>query len=183
MRIKYSAFVLVTTLAICLLPGSAQAQTPQIVPKRTQLELGSSKQQQPYAQVEGYRADELVIAVAPVRAPANALAARKGRSPLPDANDVLRAAQSLMVRSKSTWFKTTYVEGELRKRSEFKALGLTLVTDKQKADIYVVLDRPLFTYTYTFELIDAESSIVLSGGRVAEKDRSSHGSNAAPMIA
>ena len=47
----------------------------------------------------------------------------------------------------------------------------------------MVLDRPLFTYTYTFELIDAESSVVLGGGRVAEKDRSSHGSNAAPMIA
>jgi hypothetical protein len=156
----------------------------EIVPRRTLRELGGGRQQVPYAQIEGYRADELVISVASVLTPAaNSLTAKKARAPLPDAADVLRSAQTIMVRSKSTWFKTSYVESELRKRPEFKALGLVLVSDKQKADIYVVLDRPLFTYTYTFELIHAESSIVLASGRVAEKERSSHGSNAAPKIA
>jgi hypothetical protein len=43
----------------------------EIVPKRVLLDLGQSVSQKPFAVVEGYRADELVIAVAERRAPDN----------------------------------------------------------------------------------------------------------------
>ena len=33
------------------------------VPKRIAIDLGSTKQQKPFAMIEGYRADELVVAV------------------------------------------------------------------------------------------------------------------------
>ncbi|MEN3331139.1 MAG: uncharacterized protein V7641_504 [Blastocatellia bacterium] len=164
--------------------GGLISYLQKIVPKRTLQELGGGKQQQPYALIEGYKADELVISVVPVLTPAaSLLAAKKSGTPVPDPADVLRSAQTIFVTSKSTWFKASYVESELRKRPEFKALGLNLVNDKQKADIYVELDRPLFTYTYTFELIHPASSLVLASGRVSEKNKSSHGSNAAPKIA
>lgn len=164
--------------------GKLISYLQKIVPRRTLQELGGGKQQQPYALIEGYKADELVISVVPVPASAtSAVAAGKTRKPLPDPADVLRTAQTIFVTSKSKWFKASFVESELRKRPEFKDLGLNLVNDKQRADIYVELDRPLFTYTYTFELIHTESSLVLASGRVSEKNKSSHGSNAAPKIA
>jgi hypothetical protein len=148
-----------------------------IVPRCTRNELGESKQQQPYAVIEGYKAEELVIAVAPV-------ASSKAKPTLPDSADILRSAQTIFITSKSIWFRASYVEEEIRKRPEYNAFGLRFVNDKKKADILVELDRPLslFTYTYTFKLIHRESSLVLASGRVSEKNKSLAGSNAATMV-
>jgi hypothetical protein len=51
------------------------------VPKRIGIDLGAGKQQRPFAVVEGYRADELVIAVGGKGAPASAEEARTETAP------------------------------------------------------------------------------------------------------
>ena len=164
--------------------GGLVSYLQDIVPRRTRLELGEAKQQQPYAVIEGYKADELVISVVPVETVAAGRSVAKGaRPPLPDSADMLRSAQTIFISSKSKWFRATFVESELRKRPEFKTLGLKLVNNRENADIQVELDRPLFSYTYTFKLIHPASSLVLASGGVSEKQKSLHGSNAAARVA
>src|SRR4029453_13059392 len=43
------------------------AYVQEAVPRRIALDLGSGKQQRPFATIEGYRADELVVALATAR--------------------------------------------------------------------------------------------------------------------
>ncbi|HLG14291.1 MAG TPA: caspase family protein [Blastocatellia bacterium] len=163
--------------------GGLVSYLQEVVPRRTRLELGDSKQQQPYALIEGYRADELIISVVSARTVAAAGAASKETRPgLPEPADMLRAAQTIFINSKSKWFKAAFVENDLRKRPEFKTLGLKLVNDRKNADIHVEIDRPLFTYTYTFKLIHPGSSLVLASGGVSEKGKSLQGSNAAVKV-
>ena len=56
-----------------------------VVPKRLGIDLGTGKQQRPFAVIEGYRAEQLVVAVAP--AAAAAAAAPSSSSPAPAAVD------------------------------------------------------------------------------------------------
>ena len=66
---------------------------------------------------------------------------------------------------------------------EFAAMGLVLVRDMKAADLIIDLDRPVFTYTFTFSVTNPESSVLVTNGKVtafdgnlaAPKDRGSDG--------
>ena len=83
------------------------------------------------------------------------------------------------MRSKSVFLKPENLERELQKRSEFAALGLTMVRDRRKADIEIEINRPPFTFIYAFTLTNPETSVVLTDGKVTAFD----GTFAAPKIA
>jgi hypothetical protein len=77
------------------------------------------------------------------------------------------------------FLKPSQLEGELRKRPEFSAMGLSVVTDPRSADLMIHLDRPLFTYTFTFSVSGVRDHVVAASGKVTAFD----GSFAAPKIA
>ena len=91
----------------------------------------------------------------------------------------LRSARSLVIISETVFLKPHQLENELRKQPEFASMQLVIVKDPRAADIRVELDRPLFTYTFTFAVIHQETSLQLTAGKVTAFD----GNFAAPKIA
>jgi hypothetical protein len=96
-----------------------------------------------------------------------------------DPTEILRAARTIFISSMTVFLKPEQLEAELRKRPEFQSLGLTIIKDSRAADLRVALDRPLFTYTFTYSVTGAERSIQATSGKVTAFD----GNFAAPKIA
>jgi hypothetical protein len=74
------------------------------------------------------------------------------------------------------------LQNALRKRSEYDAWQLALIDDWQKrevADTEIDIDRPLFTFTFTYKIINLKTGILLSTGKVTALD----GNAAAPLLA
>jgi hypothetical protein len=92
---------------------------------------------------------------------------------------ILRTAKTIHVSSMTMFLKPHQLENELRKRPEFEAMGLMIVKDRSKADLMIDLDRPVFTYIFTYSLSSADTRAVLTNGKVTAFD----GHFAAPKIA
>lgn len=92
---------------------------------------------------------------------------------------ILRAARTISISSMTMFLKPNQLEDELRKRPEFEAMGLAIVKDPTKADLMIDLDRPVFTYTFTYSVSSADSRVVVASGKVIAFD----GNFAAPRIA
>jgi hypothetical protein len=58
----------------------------------------------------------------------------------------------------------------LASNKDWPKLGITIVQDQRVADLFMVVDRPLFTYTHTYVLSDKRTSIVLDSGKVTAFD-------------
>jgi hypothetical protein len=58
-------------------------------------------------------------------------------------------------------------------------MGLAIVKDPAKADLMIDLDRPVFTYTFTYSVSSADTRVVVMSGKVIAFD----GNLAAPKIA
>lgn len=93
--------------------------------------------------------------------------------------EIMRAAKTIFITSMTVFLKPDQLENELRKQAEFAAMELMIVKDARVADLQIDLDRPLFTYTFTFSVSNPETSIVLTTGKVTAFD----GNFAAPKIA
>jgi S1-C subfamily serine protease len=93
--------------------------------------------------------------------------------------EMLGAAKTLTVNSKTSFFTPDALENELAKKPELSAWGIKIVRDVRVADIIVSVDRPLFTYDFTYTATDTRTSIVLASGKVTAVD----GVRAAPIIA
>ncbi len=92
---------------------------------------------------------------------------------------ILRAVRTISVSSMTMFLKPDQLEDELRKQPEFEAMGLAIVKDATKADLMIDLDRPVFTYIFTYSLSSADTRVVVASGKVIAFD----GNLAAPMIA
>ncbi|HEV8486333.1 MAG TPA: hypothetical protein VGV87_22505 [Blastocatellia bacterium] len=84
--------------------------------------------------------------------------------------DLLRAARTVFVRSETVFLKPDQLEHALRERKEFEALGLMIVKDPNVADLMIDLNRPLFTYTFTFTVSSSQTSVLLMSGKVIAFD-------------
>jgi hypothetical protein len=93
--------------------------------------------------------------------------------------ELLRTAKTLTVKSRTSFFTPDALERELAKKPELSAWGIKIVRDNRLADIIVTVDRPLFTYDFTYTATDTRTSIVLASGKVISID----GVRAAPGIA
>jgi mono/diheme cytochrome c family protein len=105
----------------------------------------------------------------------------RSRSLIASANptEIMRAAKTIFIASKTVFLKPDQLENELRKRPEFAAMELVIVKDARAANLRVDLDRPLFTFTFTFSVSNPETSLVVANGKVNAFD----GNFAAPKIA
>jgi len=96
--------------------------------------------------------------------------------------NLLRRARVVYVDSNSSFFEAVQLQNALRKRDEFDIWQMAIVDgwDKRNvADIIVEIDRPLFTYTFTYKITNRSNGIVLATGKVTAFD----GNAAAPQLA
>lgn len=94
---------------------------------------------------------------------------------------LLAAAQTVYVMSGTSYFESVQLENELQKSKEFEAWNMAVIDGWQKrdvADILIEVDRPLFTFTFTYKIIDRANGIILSSGNITAFD----GNIAAPML-
>ncbi|HVF41797.1 MAG TPA: hypothetical protein VM936_02230 [Pyrinomonadaceae bacterium] len=96
---------------------------------------------------------------------------------------LLRRARTVYVESDTSFFEPAQLQNELRKRDEFDAWGMAILDGswdrRNVADIVVEVDRPLFTYTYTYKITARDTGVLLAAGKLNAFD----GNAAAPKIA
>jgi len=96
--------------------------------------------------------------------------------------NLLRKARIVLISSDSSFFEEVQLQNALRKRTEFDAWQMAIVDGWGKrdiADIIIEIDRPLFTYTFTYQITSRSNGIVLATGKVTAFD----GNAAAPILA
>jgi len=95
---------------------------------------------------------------------------------------LLSRARILYISSNTDYFETVQLQNALRKRAEVDAWQLAMVDGWDKrdvADIVIEIDRPLFTWTFTYKITNRSNGILLATGKVNAFD----GNAAAPMLA
>jgi hypothetical protein len=95
---------------------------------------------------------------------------------------LLSRARVLFMWSNTEYFETVQLQNELRKRSEVDTWQLAMIDgwDKREiADTEIEIDRPLFTFTFTYKIKNQRTGILLATGKVNAVD----GNAAAPMLA
>lgn len=95
---------------------------------------------------------------------------------------LLSRARILYISSNTDYFETVQLQNALRKRNEVEAWQLAMVDgwDKRSvADTEIEIDRPLFTWTFTYKITNRSTGILLATGKVTAFD----GNAAAPMLA
>ena len=83
-----------------------------------------------------------------------------------DPNEILRKFRSIYVISKTVYAKPEVIQSALQKEPALVGWGIVLVSDPQVADLRLTIDRPLFTFTWTYELAHQNSGIILDTTRV-----------------
>jgi len=93
---------------------------------------------------------------------------------------ILRRARVVYVWSNTDFFEAVQLQNALRKQEEFDAWQMAIVDGKPEiADVVINIDRPLFTYTFTYKVISRGNGIVLATGKVTAFDSN----DAAPKLA
>lgn len=95
---------------------------------------------------------------------------------------LLSQARILHISSNTDYLEAVQLENELRKRTEVDAWQLAMIDGWGKqdlADTEIEIDRPLFTFTFTYKITNRGTGILLSTGKVTAWD----GNAAAPMLA
>ena len=95
---------------------------------------------------------------------------------------LLRRARVVFVDSDTSFFEPVQLQNALRKRTEFDDWQMAIIDgwDKRNvSDVIISIDRPLFTYTFTYKITNRSNSIVLATGKITAFD----GNDAAPKLA
>jgi hypothetical protein len=95
---------------------------------------------------------------------------------------LLTRARTVYVESDTSFFEPVQLQNALRKRDEIDAWQLAIVDgwDKRSvADIIIEVDRPLFTYTFTYKITHRSTGVLLATGKVTAFDSN----GAAPKLA
>ena len=94
---------------------------------------------------------------------------------------LLSRAQTVYVYSGTSYFESVQLQNALRKRSEFDTWEMAIIDGWNKrdvADIIIEVDRPLFTFTFTYKITDRANGILLTSGKITAID----GNAAAPLL-
>jgi hypothetical protein len=87
-----------------------------------------------------------------------------------DPKAILKNAKTINLTSKTAFLTVDTLDRALTAEKNWDKLGLTIVQDRRVADLYIELDRPLFTYVHTFVIVDKKTSIILGSGKVTAWD-------------
>ena len=95
---------------------------------------------------------------------------------------LLSRARTFFIDSDTSFFESVQLQNAIRSRTETNAWQLAIIDSGDKAniaDVLVSIDRPLFTYTFTYKVTHRATGILLATGKVTAFD----GNTAAPMLA
>jgi hypothetical protein len=95
---------------------------------------------------------------------------------------LLTKARTFFIDTNTKFFEPELLQNSLRNRPEPGAWQLVVIDGYDKrnvADVLVMIDRPLFTYTYTYKVTHRATGIVLVAGKITAFD----GNAAAPKLA
>ena len=95
---------------------------------------------------------------------------------------LLRRARVVFVDSDTSFFEPIQLQNALRKRTEFDDWEMAIIDGSDKrnvADVIIAIDRPVFTYTFTYKITNRSNGIVLATGKITAFD----GNDAAPKLA
>ncbi|HEY5839169.1 MAG TPA: hypothetical protein VIT19_09045 [Pyrinomonadaceae bacterium] len=106
-------------------------------------------------------------------------AAESARIAATNPKTVLGRARTVYVYSGTSFFEGVQLENELRKQEEIDAWQMAITEKGNIADIHIDIDRPLFTYTFTYKVTHRSTGIILATGKVTAFD----GNAAAPKLA
>ena len=104
-----------------------------------------------------------VIAAAPFASAKQNVQVEPARS---DANDLLRTAQRIYIRTKSVYFKPAALEQALLDREEFQRWGFVISREEADAELIIEVDRKLFTNKFVYSVIDPKTQRVLLAGKI-----------------
>lgn len=95
---------------------------------------------------------------------------------------LLSRARTVYIDSDTSFFESVQLQNALRKRDEIDTWQIAMIDgwDKRSiADLIISIDRPLFTYTFTYKITHRSTGIILATGKVTAFD----GNAAAPKLA
>jgi hypothetical protein len=97
---------------------------------------------------------------------------------------LLSHAQTIFISSNTDYFEPVQLQNALSKRAEFDAWGMAILDGlhwekRNLADITIEVDRPLFTFNFTYKVTDRSNGILLATGKITAFD----GNAAAPILA
>ena len=96
--------------------------------------------------------------------------------------ELLSNGRTFYVNTDTKFFEEEQLQNALLKRAEFKAWELSIIdgwANREAAELWIEIDRPLFTYTFTYEIMHRRTGKVLATGKVTAFD----GNIAAPKLA
>ena len=99
-----------------------------------------------------------------------------------DPTTLLSNARTLYISSDTKFFEEVQLQNALGKRQEMRAWQIGIIdggASRDNADIFIEIDRPLFTYTFTYQMLHLKTGLVLGTGKVTAID----GNAAAPLLA
>ncbi len=82
----------------------------------------------------------------------------------------LAKARSLRVSSRTTYFTPFMLQKELLNKAEFRELGMNVIDGSKGGDLLVEVDRPLFTYDFTYSVADSRTGAIVATGKVTAID-------------
>lgn len=171
-RIAACALALIATAFACAASARAQEGSTQNVTVTVR----------PSQTVEQKVADETREKELRKAADEKLAAAESARAVESSPRALLKRARTFYVESHTSYFEPVQLQNELRKRDEFDAWGMAIMdgwNNRPVADVVVEIDRPLFTYTFTYKLTARDSGVLLATGKLNAFD----GNAAAPKLA
>lgn len=171
-RIAACALALIATTFACVASARAQESSSQNVTVTVR----------PPQTVEQKVADETREKELRKAAQEKLAAAESARAAENSPRALLKRARTFYVESNTSYFEPVQLQNELRKRDEFDAWGMAIVdgwSNHYVADVDIEIDRPLFTYTFTYKLTARDSGVLLATGKLTAFD----GNAAAPKLA
>ena len=95
---------------------------------------------------------------------------------------LLARGRTIFVSACTSYFEPVQLHNALLKRSDFEALEMAIIDGSDKrniADLFIEVDRPLFTFTFTYKVTDRSTGMLVTSGKVTAWD----GNEAAPLLA
>jgi hypothetical protein len=84
----------------------------------------------------------------------------------PAADDPLRSARSIFIRTKSVYFKPSTLEHALLQHDELRQWGLSVTRNEADADLIIEVGRKVFTTSFVYSVIEPRTQRVVASGRV-----------------
>jgi 23S rRNA pseudoU1915 N3-methylase RlmH len=95
---------------------------------------------------------------------------------------LLSRTRTVYIESNTSFFESVQLQNALGKREEMNSWQMAIVDGGEKsnvADVLIEVDRPLFTYTFTYKITHRSTGVILATGKVTAFDSNA----AAPKLA